>query len=216
MKYIETEGKTVEQAIELALYKLDKKREEVTISILDQGGLFSKAKVRVSTGEQSESEKKILKFFEDFIASTGLSCFAAVEEKEDHFLVNLTGKDVGILIGKHGDVLAGIQYLTSIILGKIDDKRVVVDSSNYNSRREESLKVLARSAASRAIRENHSVKLEYMNARERRIIHEELSKNGRVSTVSEGVEPKRYVIINLVKQKKEEPIKDTLPRDEND
>ena len=216
MKYIETEGKTVEQAIELALYKLEKKREDVTIQILEQGGLFSKAKVRVSTGEQSESEKKILKLFEEFIASTKLSCFASVEEKEDMFLVNLTGKDVGVLIGKHGDVLSGIQYLTSIILGRVDDKRVVVDSSNYNSRREESLRILARSAAARAIREKHSVKLEYMTARERRIIHDELSKNSRVSTISEGVEPKRYVVISLSKQKKEDEGTGNIPRDEND
>jgi len=216
MKFIETEGKTVEQAIELALYKLEKKREEVTIQILDQGGLFSKAKVKVSTGEQSESEKKILKLFEEFIASTGLSCFASVEERNDHFLVNLTGKDIGVLIGKHGDVLSGIQYLTSIILGKVDDKRVVVDSSNYNSRREESLRILARSAASRAIREKRSIKLEYMNAKERRIIHEELSKNNKVSTISEGVEPKRYVVVNLAKQKRDEGVNENAPRDEND
>ena len=216
MKSIETEGKTVEQAIELALYKLEKTRDEVTIQILDQGGLFSKAKVRVSSGEQSEEEKKILKFFEDFIASTGLSCFASVEEKNDQFLVNLTGKDVGVLIGKHGDILSAIQQLTSTILGRVNDKRIIVDSSNYNSRREESLKILARSSAARAVREKRAVKLEYMSARERRIIHEELSKNDRVSTTSEGVEPKRYVVVIPANQKKDGAEKDIIPRDEND
>ena len=214
MKFIETEGKTVDQAIELGLYKLGKQRDEVTIQIIEQGGLFSKAKVRLSTGEQSENEKQILSFFEDFIKSTGLDCYASVDEQDDKYLVNLTGKDVGVLIGKHGDVISSIQHLASISIGKKFDKRVVVDSSNYNSRREESLKILARSSAARAIREKKAVKLEYMNARERRIIHEELANNNKVSTASEGVEPKRFVVITP--KKKDTVEKEIAPRDEND
>ena len=214
MKFIETEGKTVDQAIELGLYKLGKERSEVTIQIVDQGGLFSKAKVRISTGEQSENEKKILAFFEEFIKSTGLECFASVDEQDDKYLVNLTGKDVGVLIGKHGDVISAVQHLASLSIGKKFDKRVVVDSSNYNSRREESLRILARSSAARALREKKAVRLEYMNARERRIIHEELANSNKVSTASEGVEPKRYVVVSP--KKKDTTEKETAPRDEND
>ena len=216
MKAIETEGKTVEQAIELGLYKLGLERQDVTIQILDQGSLFSKAKVKLITGDQTEGERKIQKFFEDFIAATGLSCFAAVEEKENEFLVNLTGNDVGILIGKHGDVISNIQYLSSVILNHTENKKVIVDSSNYNARREESLRILARSTASRAIREKKPIKMEYMNARERKIIHEELTNNQRVTTESQGIEPKRYVVVTPTRQSKDDGKKEPAPRDEND
>ena len=216
MKAIETEGKTVEQAIELGLYKLGLSREQVTIQILDQGSLFSKAKVKLITGEQTEGEKELQKFFEEFITATGLSCYVSVEEKENEYLVNLTGNDVGVLIGKHGDVISNIQFLTSIMLGRKDNKRVIVDSSNYNARREESLKILARSTASRALREKKPIKMEYMNARERKIIHEELSANQRVTTESQGKEPRRYVVVTPVRVQKEESKKGLPPRDEND
>ena len=204
MKSIETEGKNVEQAIELGLYKLGLERDQVTIQILDQGGLFSKAKVKIISGEQSEGEKEIQKFFEELIATMGISCFASVEEKEKSFFVNLTGNDVGIMIGKHGDILNAIQFLSSQILnkGKGEYRKIVVDSSNYLSRREESLKILARSSASKAIREKKPVKLEFMNARERRIIHAELSENQKVRTESKGEDPRRYVVIYPTKQEK--------------
>lgn len=226
MKSIETEGKTVEQAIELALYKMGAKREDVVIQILDQGSLFNKAKVKVSSGEQTEGEMQILKFFNDFISVMGLNCFAAVEEKENTYYVNLIGEDVGVMIGKRGDVLAAIQLVVGQILmkGKHHDeyKRIVVDSSNYLERREESLKILARTQANKAIREKRQVKLDYMNARERRIIHTELANNERVETKSSGVEPKRYVVITPVKVKKQDkgvvPTNTQVdtPRDNND
>lgn len=220
MKSIETEGKNVEQAIELGLYKLGVERDQVTIQILDQGGLFSKAKVKISTGEQSEDEKEIQTLFNDLITAMGVSCFASVEEKEKSFYVNLTGNDVGVMIGKHGDILASIQVLANQILnkGKENYRKIIVDSSNYLSRREESLKILARSSASRALREKKAVKLDYMNARERRIIHAELSSNAKVRTESKGEEPKRYVVIYPVKQPKADsaPAFEVEPRENND
>ena len=220
MKYIETEGKNVEQAIELGLYKLGLKRDEVKIQVLEQGGLFSKAKVKISTGEQSEGEKQIQEFFDGLIKATGLTCFASVEEKEDVFYVNLTGDDVGVLIGKRGDVLSAIQFLSSQILtrGKSHDeyKRIVVDSSNYLARREESLKILARSSANRALREKKPVKLEFMTAKERRIIHTELAENSKVKTESKGEEPRRYVVIIPTKHEKQENNGGFEPREEND
>ena len=78
-----------------------------------------------------------------------------------------------------------------------------------------SLRILARSSASRAIREKKPIRLEYMNARERRIIHEELSSSSKVTTASEGVEPKRYVVVSPIRQKKNEE-KEETPRDNND
>ena len=206
MKYIETEGKNVEQAIELGLYKLGLERDQVSIQIIDQGGLFSKAKVKISTEKQSEEEKEIQDFFNDLIANMGISCYASVEEKNDNsFLVNLTGNDVGTMIGKRGDILSAIQYVSSQILniGKDKYRKIIVDSSNYLSRREESLKILARNSANKAIKSGKPIKLNFMNSKERRIIHTELAENEKVKTESKGTEPKRYIVITPITKKNE-------------
>lgn len=199
MKSIETEGKNVEQAIELGLYKLGLNRDEVTIQILEQGGLFSKAKVKIVSGEQTEEEKVFQKYFDDLITVMQISCFASVEISGNKVNVNLTGNDVGIMIGKRGDVLNAIQFVTSQIFNKNrsgdEYYRVVVDSSNYISRREESLRNLAKSSANKAIKSKKPIKLNYMSAKERRIIHEELAKNELVKTESRGEDPKRFVVI---------------------
>ncbi len=93
MKSIETQGKTVEQAIEIALYKLEAKREDVNIEVIEQAGLFNKARVRVSVGTSSEEETKVKELVEKIISLMGLNLNTYVEEREKDFLVNVTGED---------------------------------------------------------------------------------------------------------------------------
>lgn len=206
MKSIETQGKTVDQAIELGLYKLGLTRDQVKITILEQAGLFNKARVKLSVGESSESETTLKTLAEELLAKMGLEIIVSVEEQEDKFLVEVGGEDAAILIGKRGESMDGFQFLLNALFNKgkkhEEYKRVVVDSNNYKSRREDTLKILAERTAARAVRENQDIRLEPMSANERRIIHAALASSDRVETESKGNEPNRYVVIKLKNKKK--------------
>ncbi len=205
MKSIETQGKTVDQAIELGLYKLGTTRDKVKISILEEAGLFNKARVKLSVGESSESEQKLTDFLETLLKKMNLNLQVTVEEQEDQFVADITGEDAALLIGKRGDNLDSFQFLVNTIYnkGKKHDeyKKVVIDSNNYKEKREDTLKVLAQRMAAKAVRENHDVRLEPMGANERRIIHSTLSDSAKVETESKGNEPNRYVVIKLKNRK---------------
>lgn len=210
MKSIETQGKTVDQAIELGLYKLGATRDQVKISIIKEAGLFNKARVKISLDESSESEEGLKVLVEGLLSKMNLELDVTVEEQEEQFFVDITGKDIALLIGKRGESLDAFQFLVNSIYNKgkkhEEYKKVVVDSSNYKSKREDTLKVLAERMAAKAVRENRDVRLEPMNANERRIIHSSLADHAKVETESKGKEPNRYVVIKLKnkKQKKEE------------
>lgn len=201
MKSIETQGKTVDQAIELGLYKLNTTRDQVKITILEEAGLFNKARVRLSLNQTSEEEGKVLAIAEELTKKMGLNVDVFVEETEEGFSCNITGRDAALAIGKHGDCLESIGYLINQIYNKgkahAEYKRISVDSDNYRARREATLVILAKKMASKAVRENHNVKLEPMTSYERRIIHATLADNSKVETESQGNEPNRFVVIKL-------------------
>jgi len=201
MKSIETQGKTVDQAIELGLYKLETTRDKVKISILEEAGLFNKARVKITLDEASETETEVKTLVEELVNKMGLELDITVEEQEEQFLVDATGKDAALLIGKRGESLDAFSFLVNNIYNKgkkhEDYKKVVVDSNNYKSKREDTLKILAERMAAKAVRENHDVRMEPMNANERRLIHAALSEHTKVETESFGNEPNRYVVIKL-------------------
>lgn len=202
MKSIEVQGKTVDQAIEIGLYKLETTRENVKIAILEEAGLFNKARVRLTlAGRESEKETALKTLVNDILEKMGLVCEVYIEERDDEFFVDITGEDAALLIGKRGDNLDATQYLLSQIFNKgvphDEYKKIVVDSAGYKKKREETLKGLARRTAAKVARENKNVALEPMNAFERRIIHSELADHAKVETESRGNEPHRYVVIKV-------------------
>ncbi len=201
MKSIETEGKTVDQAIEIGLYKLGLTRDQVKISILEQAGLFTKAKVRLSTMDSSPVEEELRQKVEELLKTLNINCDVFVEEQEENFLVDITGEDAAIVIGKRGDSLDAFQTLINSMINDKkppeERKRIKVDSNNYRGRREDTLNILAQRMAAKAVRENRNVRLDPMNAYERRIIHNALNDNNKVETESSGNEPNRYVVIKV-------------------
>ena len=201
MKSIETQGKTVEQAIEIGLYKLEAKRENVIIEVLEQAGLFNKARVRISLNTSSPEEAKVKELVEKVISLMGLNLNVFVEEREQDFFVNVTGEDAALFIGKHGDSIEEFQTVINQIYsnGKSREeiKRISVDSNNYVEKRQETLVNLAKRTAGKVIREKRDFKFEPMNSYERRIIHSALSDHDKVITESYGNEPNRYVMIKL-------------------
>lgn len=221
MKSIETEGKTVEQAIELGLYKLGAKREDVNIDIIKPAGLFDKAIVRISLNVTSEQEEEVKNLIETTIKLMGLDLNIYVEDRDEHFFVNITGADQALFIGKRGESIEEFQTIINAIYNKNkprdEMKRIKIDSNNYIVKREETLTRLAKKTAGKVIREHRDFKFEPMNAYERRIIHTALSDHEKVITESYGNEPNRYIMVklktNLQKQKNFDEEKDYFEDD---
>ena len=216
MKSIETQGKTVDQAIEIGLYKLGATRDDVKIDILEQAGLFNKARVRISLNTTSPEEGVVKELVEKLISLMGLELEVYVEEREIDFFVNVTGNDSALFIGKHGDSIEQFQTIVTSIYnnGKPRDefKKITVDSNNYIVKREETLTNLAKRTAGKVIREHKDFKFESMNSYERRIIHSALADHDKVITESYGNEPNRYVVVklksNIARQKSYDDVKD--------
>ena len=221
MKSIETQGKTVDQAIEIGLYKLGLTREDVKIDILEQAGLFDKARVRLSVNTTSAEEAVVKELIEKMINLMGLELDVYVEEREADFFVNVTGTDAALFIGKHGDSIEEFQTVVNAIYnrGKSRDesKRVTVDSNNYIEKRQETLTNLAKRTAGKVLRDHKEFKFEAMNSYERRIIHSALANHDKVITESYGNEPNRYVVVklknNISRQKNMQEIEDYFEDD---
>ncbi len=144
-------------------------------------------------------DNKVLIFLNEITQKMGLEVTLEAEENEDIIYVDIEGKDSGTIIGKRGQTLDAIQYLTSLVANKGDGKyiKVVVDAENYRQKREKTLEQLANRLASKVTKSRKSVRLEPMNPYERKVIHATLQGNPEVTTRSEGEEPYRRVIIDL-------------------
>ena len=259
MRQIEATGKTIEKAIESGLKALDTTMENVDIQILNEGGLFAKAKVLITLNEEetevkaevkeepvveevteeateevteateeTETEEvevkdtitvksaekvikeanidldKVVEVAEEFLGGLVyiLNLQATMEHTTDEKLpqINLTGDDLGVLIGYRGDTLEAIQSLMNVVVqNKTGFKgKVLLDIENYRNRRVQTLCELATRIAKQVVKNKKSFKLEPMNSYERRIIHSHLQSMEHVTTHSEGKEPDRHLIIDYV------------------
>ena len=151
--------------------------------------------------EAQEAMDKASKFMKDVFASIDMEVGVATNYTDEVLNVELSGDDMGILIGKRGQTLDSLQYLTSLVVnkGKSGYTRVKVDTENYRSRRKETLENLAKNIAFKVKRTRRPVFLEPMNPYERRIIHSALQNDPYVTTHSEGEEPYRKVVVTLKK-----------------
>lgn len=208
-KSIETQASSVDLAVEKALVELGVSREKADVEILQKGGLFSKAKVRVTVKDTAKD--KMAEFFNGMLERMGLVSHATVEEKDGTLYVTIAGDDSGVAIGYRGEALDAFQYLALTFLNeqKCDFKKVVVDCENYREKRKETLTALALRLAQKAVRLQRKIALEPMNPFERRIIHSALADSELAGTESEGEEPARYIVIvpKGVELKDQRPIK---------
>lgn len=200
---VEKTAKTVQEAINLALEELGAQKDDVGIEVIDEGskgifGIGSKyAKVRV-TLEGSRSDDAV-SFLQDVLSKMNVEVEIEKIEDDESIHLKITGKDSGIIIGRRGETLDALQYLTNLAANRQSDnyKRVTIDIENYRQKREETLVKLADRLAERVVRYRKNVTLEPMNPYERRIIHSTLQNNNLVETHSVGEEPNRKVIIIL-------------------
>lgn len=159
-----------------------------------------KSSIEEEVGNLSPVENHIaLDFLKEVTEQMGLVVDVTAKANEDSVLLNIQGKDSGTIIGKRGQTLDAIQYLTSLVVNKDQNNyiKVVVDAENYRSKREKTLEKLANRLADKVVKTKRSVRLEPMNPYERKVIHATLQSNPRVTTRSEGQDPYRRVIIEL-------------------
>jgi len=210
IKSIEATGKTEEEAIATALKQLGLERDEVSVEIIERaksgflGIGSSPAVVRIIYNAEDNIEEKTRKFIEGLLERMGIKAEIEITERENgSLLVNLSGENMGAVIGRRGETLDAIQHLTNYVVNRGAKKRthISVDAENYRSRREESLVHLAEKMAAKVVKYRRSMALEPMNSYERHIIHTALQNYEGVSTSSTGTEPNRRVVISYDRSK---------------
>ncbi len=205
MKSIEITGKTVEEAIQNGLKELNVTEDRVEVNIINEGskGLFKLFKgkdAKVELIVKNDYKDDIKNFLTDILNSMDILAEIHITEENDVLNINLTGPNMGLIIGYRGETLDSLQYLASLVVNKNNEgvyKKVTIDTENYRAKREETLKRLAGKIALTVKKNRKAVKLEPMNPYERRIIHSALQNDSSIITYSEGDEPHRKVIIDL-------------------
>lgn len=203
-KRIEKTSKSIDEAINLALAELGASRDMVEIEVLEEGskGLFGilggkDAKVAVTLKQTPKTAAQ--DFLNDVFFAMGMKVDVAIDEKNDALDINLSGDDMGIIIGKRGDTLDALQYLTSLAVNRLEGPytKVSIDTENYREKRKEALDALANRVADKVAKTGRRHIFEPMNPYERRVIHAALQNHEYVHTYSIGDEPNRKVVIAL-------------------
>lgn len=205
MEFMEITAKTVNDAITEACRRLSVTSDKLDYDILEEGSTgflgFNAKPARIKARVKCSVEDKARIFLNDVFEAMNLIVVINISyHEEDKSLdVELRGDEMGVLIGKRGQTLDSLQYLTSLVVNKETEEyiRVKVDTENYRIRRKETLENLAKNIAYKVKRTKNPVSLEPMNPYERRIIHSALQEDKFVSTHSEGEEPFRKVVITL-------------------
>lgn len=208
MDTITVSAKTVEEAITKAAIELETTSDKLEIEVVEKGstgllGIIGSRPAIIRVKKVETMEDKIVDFLNQVFDAMNLSVTIEMtfNQEEGEISINLVGEDMGVLIGKRGQTLDSLQYLTSLVINKSSDSyiRVKMDTENYRERRKETLETLAKNIAYKVKRTKRSVSLEPMNPYERRIIHAALQNDKYVVTRSDGEEPFRHVVISLKK-----------------
>lgn len=205
MKFVEVTGKSVNEAIENALKELNITKDRAIIDIIDEGSkgflnLIGNKPAKVKVTVKRDYVEEAYNFIKSVLDSMRILAEIKIKEDNDVININLTGPKMGLVIGYRGETLDSLQYLISLVVNKHHDvpyKKVILDTENYRSKREETLKHVALKLANKVKKNKKAFKLEPMNPYERRIIHAALQENDTIITYSEGDEPFRRVVIAL-------------------
>ena len=200
-------GKTKEEAVRAALRELRIGLEDARVELVDEGhsgflGFLQSKQVRVKVTVQEDVGKTAARFLREILVCMGITAHVEVMNRPEQILLNISGDDLGLLIGRHGQTLDALQFLVSIVSNRGVDarRRIVVDVENYRERHEESLRRLALRVAEKVRQEQKKAVLSPMTPAERRIIHTALQDHKEIMTYSEGQDPFRRVIVSPTAQ----------------
>lgn len=209
MEYIEFTGKSLEEALTNAAVSLGIPSDQLEYTVIEEAssgflGIFNTKPAKIRVAKKKSVEDVVNTFLGDMFQAMNMvvSIDVKVDEVTETVEINLTGDDMGLLIGKRGQTLDALQYIVRLVINKEIGGylKVKVDTENYRERRKETLESLAKNIAYKVKRTKRSVTLEPMNPYERRIIHSSLQNDKFVATKSEGEEPYRHVVVYLKKQ----------------
>lgn len=206
--WLEFSAKTVDEALTEALIKLETTSDQIDYEVIEKEsngllGLFSKpARIRVCKKESPQDVA--MNFLTDLFDKMNIEVEIVLNYNEEESVINieLKGDEMGLLIGKRGQTLDSIQYLTSLVVNKNREGyvKIKMDTENYRERRKETIENLAKNIANKVKKTRKPAYLEPMNPYERRIIHAALQNDKYVETYSEGEEPYRKVVVNISKE----------------
>ena len=206
MEYIEVSAKNIDDAITEACQQLGATSDQIEYEVIDKGstgflGIGSKNAVIKARKKEGSVEDNVKEFLNSVFAAMNMEVelIVKIDDAEKVIDVELKGDDMGVLIGKRGQTLDSLQYLTNLAINKKSEDyyKVKIDTEHYRKRRKETLENLAKNIAYKVKRTKRSVSLEPMNPFERRIIHSALQNDKYVTTHSEGEEPYRHVVVTL-------------------
>ena len=219
IKYLEKTGRTEEEAVAAALKELGMDRDDVSVTVVERaksgflGIGASPAVVRVEyeapdepvaeaetpATETAQDYPEIRSFLTGLLSRMGTKADIEITARDSKgIVVNLSGPNMGAVIGRRGETLDAIQHLTNYVINRGNDKHmhISVDAESYRAKREESLVRLAEKMAAKVIKYKRSMALEPMNSYERHIIHTALQDYEGVTTSSTGTEPNRRVVVS--------------------
>lgn len=202
MREVTATGQTVDEAVQSALEQLNTSRDQVQVTIIDEGkkgilGVFGAKRAIVKVTLANNPIQEAEKYIKGVVKNMNVDVNVTSTVEDNHVTFDLSGEKIALLIGKRGQTLNALQYLTHLVVNKEGNKyhTVTIDAEGYRGRRKETLEGLALRMADKAKRMNKKVALEPMPAYERKIIHSVLQDKDEVSTYSDGVEPHRHVVI---------------------
>ncbi len=196
-------GRSVDEAVKSALNELGMTEEEVTIEVIEEPsrgflGILGAKDAKVRVVAKKDKAQIASEFLSGLLDRMNISGMVETRVQKDIRRMEISGEDLGLLIGRHGQTLRHLEFLTNVVssrgIGNI--RRIFVDVGGYRKKKERTLEDLAKNAARRVERSGRSTILRPMDARDRRIVHMALQKNGKVVTHSEGDEPFRRVVIS--------------------
>lgn len=192
-------GKTVEDAVEEGLKALGITAEQADIEVLEEGRrkLIGSVKAKVKVTKKLTDGERAAGFIDGLMKILKIPAFNEVVADDEKIVIEIKTTNTSAVIGRRGEVLDAIQCIAGAVanIGREEYRRVVVDCENYRAAREEKLKAVALAKAKKAVETKRRVSLDPMSPYERRVVHSALADNENVTTVSDGKEPLRRVVI---------------------
>ncbi|MCU6761600.1 Predicted RNA-binding protein (contains KH domain) [uncultured Roseburia sp.] len=207
MDFIEVTAKTVDDAITEALVTLGTTSDQIEYEVIEKGSSgflgFNSKPAKIKVRRKFTVKDNVKTFLQNVFEAMDMKVEIIITDSEEENVLNveLKGDDMGVLIGKRGQTLDSLQYLTNLSINRHSDNyvKVKLDTENYRKRRKDTLENLAKNIAYKVKRTKRTVALEPMNPFERRVIHSALQNDRYVATHSEGEEPFRHVVVTLKK-----------------
>lgn len=203
MKQVTATGQNVDEAVESALAQLKTTKDRTEIDVIDEGkkgifGIFGTRPAVVKVTVKFDAVEEAVTYLKSVSEKMGASINVDIKKDGKIVLLTMSGEKIALLIGKRGQTLNSLQFLTQLVVNRYSDQyaTVLLDAEDYRQRRNDTLIQLAERLAQKAVRTGQNVALEPMPSYERKVIHTALMSNKKIKTYSDGTEPHRHIVIS--------------------